>query len=78
MDKKLSRIDPAGIFIDSDGSIFFRNKRLETSIISLESAEKPPGVNTGACNNGGNCGGDNGGDCTNGGVCSGYNFGDCQ
>lgn len=78
-DKKLS-IDPAGIVLNTDGSVSFRSSSLERKIGEIYNtafSEKPPGVNTGGCNNASSCSGDNGGNCINGGVCTGFNGGEC-
>lgn len=79
-DKKLS-IDPAGIVLNTDGSVSFRSGSLEQKIIEIYNdnfREKPPGVNGGGCNNVSTCSGDNGGNCHNGGVCTGFNAGECS
>jgi hypothetical protein len=80
MSSKDISIDPAGIVLNSDGSISFRNEILPEKILAIFDDHgfiRPPRINGGNCTNAASCSGDNGGNCHNGGRCTGFNAGEC-
>lgn len=70
-------IDPAGIVLNADGSITFRNQKLKSTVDDTLLSPALLAVNGGNCGNDGSCSGDNGGNCHNGGHCTGFNGGEC-
>lgn len=71
------QIDPNGITLNPDGSIYFNNKDVRRAAIELSSGIGVMSTNGGQCTNSGSCDGSNM-NCTNSGVCTGDNFGQCR
>lgn len=78
MNEAFQSIDPNGISIGVDGSVYFRDVALRDASIKLGSdGATPMADNAGTCTNNGVCSGANL-DCTNTGTCTGDNYGQCH